>query len=193
MVEKDRIIKLTNRDTGFAGYTVPDLGIHRSFSPGETKDITFDELERLSWTSGGKELLRDFLVINDREAAEEILGSVEPEYFFTVETIKELLKNGTDEQLIDALNFAPKGVIELIKQVAVETKLNSNSKRELIEKYTHFNVSRSIDLLKVSPEEAKNEQENTNNGGRISKPFTVKEEKTGSHSRQANQNFKVLK
>ena len=45
MVEKNREIKLTNRDNGTVGYTIPDLNLHRTFSGGETKTITFEELE----------------------------------------------------------------------------------------------------------------------------------------------------
>ena len=42
---KNREIKLTNRDNGTVGYTIPDLNLHRTFSGGETKTITFEELE----------------------------------------------------------------------------------------------------------------------------------------------------
>ena len=93
MVDKNKEIRLTNRDNGSAGYTIEDLGIHRRFSPGETKTVTFDEIEKLSWAKGGKEMLRDYLIIEDKEAAEEILGEVEPEYFYTKETIDKLLNN----------------------------------------------------------------------------------------------------
>ena len=146
MIAKDAIIKLTNRDTGFVGYTIDDLNIHRRFTPGETKEVTFEELERLSWAAGGKEMLRDYLIIEDKEAAEEILGNVEPEYFYTKETVDKLLKDGSLEQLQDTLEFAPKGVIDLVKQEAVDLKLDSTAKREEIQKATHFNVTNAIDL-----------------------------------------------
>ena len=35
------------------GYYVPDLGIRRQFMPKETKEITFEELQKLSYLEGG--------------------------------------------------------------------------------------------------------------------------------------------
>lgn len=146
MVDKNKLIKLTNRDTGSVGYVIPDTNAHRRFSAGETKTVTFDEIEKLSWVDGGKELLRNYLIIEDKEAAEEILGTVEPEYFYNRETIKKLLTEGSLEQLQDTLEFAPKGVVDLVKQEAVDLKIDSNVKREEIQKQTNFNVTRAIDL-----------------------------------------------
>ena len=87
MVDKNKIIELINRDTGMAGYVIPDTGTNRTFTPGETKQVTFDEIEKLSWAPGGRELLRDYLIINDAEAAEEILGEVDQ-----VDISKEIFK-----------------------------------------------------------------------------------------------------
>jgi len=153
MVDKNKIIELINRDTGMAGYVIPDTGTNRTFTPGETKQVTFEEIEKLSWAPGGRELLRDYLIINDAEAAEEILGTVEPEYFYTKETIDKLLKEGSLDQLKDTLEFAPKGVVELLKQEAVDTKLDSTQKREAIKEATSFNVSNAINLNEADAEE----------------------------------------
>ena len=58
MVDKDKIIKVTNRDKGSVGYIIPDLGnLNRQFQPGETKDLTFEELQKLSWIPGGMYIL----------------------------------------------------------------------------------------------------------------------------------------
>ena len=50
----------------------------------------------------------------------------------------------TLEQLQDTLDFAPKGVIDLVKQEAVEMKLDSSIKRQEIQKATNFNVTNAI-------------------------------------------------
>ena len=99
MVEKNREIKLTNRDNGTVGYTIPDLNLHRTFSGGETKTITFEELEKLAWVKGGLNLLKNYLIIQDEDAVKEILGDVEPEYYYTKDTVRTLLKDGSLEQL----------------------------------------------------------------------------------------------
>jgi len=154
MVEKTREIKVTNRDNGKVGYTIPDINLHREFSAGETKTLTFDELEKLAWTNGGLVLLKDYLIINDKEAAEELLGHVEPEYFYTDETVKTLLTQGTLEQLQDTLDFAPKGVIDLIKQEAVDLQLNNVAMRKEILNKTNFNVDRAIEINEASKEDS---------------------------------------
>jgi len=43
-MEKDTLVKVVNKYNGTVGYDVPDLNIHRNFYPGETKEITFNEL-----------------------------------------------------------------------------------------------------------------------------------------------------
>ena len=175
MVEKDRIIKLTNRDTGSVGYTLDDTGAHRRFTAGETKEITFDELERLSWARGGKELLRDYLIIQDEEAAREILGNIEPEYFYTKETVQKLLTEGTLEQLQDTLEFGPKGVIDLVKQEAVELQVNNVAMRKEIQKQTSFNVDKAIEINEESKEDGEKKHAATTQ--RRANPIAASEEK----------------
>ena len=185
MVDKNKVIQVTNRDTGSVGYVIPEDGIHRRFTAGETKNLSFAEIEKLSWVPGGKEMLRDYLIIQDQEAAEEILGEVEPEYFYTKETIKTLLSNGTLEQLQDALEFGPKGVKELIKQEAVEMKLDSNVKRQEIQKATNFNVTRSIELT-----EGSDESEDAATSKRRANPIAASEE--NSTTSRTTSRYKVV-
>lgn len=170
MVSKDKIIELTNRDHGSVGYRIPDLNIHRTFSAGETKKVTFNEIEQLSWVDGGKALLKHYLIIQDPEAAEEILGEVQPEYFYTQKDVKKLLTEGTLDQLKDTLEYGPKGVIDLVKQEAVELKLNNNAMREEIQKTTHFNVTNAINNDLISKENSEDEAATTQ---RRSEPITA--------------------
>ena len=49
MIENNKIIKVTNRDNGHVGYTIPDLNnLTRTFTAGETKEITMEELRKLA-------------------------------------------------------------------------------------------------------------------------------------------------
>lgn len=156
MVEKNREIKLTNRDNGTVGYTIKDMNLHRTFTGGETKTVTFDEIEKLAWTNGGLSLLKNYLIIQDKEAAEEILGELEPEYYYDKDTVRTLLKDGSLEQLQDTLEFAPKGVIDLIKEESVAMPLNDVAKRKEIKKQTHFDIDGAI-----RANEAYNDEENS--------------------------------
>lgn len=77
-MEKTTLIKVLNRDNGSVIYSIPEMnGLRRVFQAGETKEITFEELEKLSYIPGGMELLEDSLVILDnKEAINLILGHV---------------------------------------------------------------------------------------------------------------------
>ena len=146
MIEKDTLIKVKNRDSGTVGYTIPELGnLHRSFSKGETKEITMDELRKLSYISGGKILLQNYLIVQNQDALKELLSDdVEPEYYYGEEEIKKLLLTGSNDQLLDCLEFAPEGVIGLVKDLAVSLKINDISKRNIILEKTGFNVTNAI-------------------------------------------------
>ena len=149
MIDRNKEIAVQNRDFGSVGYGIPDLdNLHRDFQPNETKIITFDELFKLSQVPGGDYIIQNYLIIHDQEAVDELLGRVEPEYFYTEDQVVELLKNGSLDELEDCLNFAPEGVLEIIKSSAVSLPLNDVAKRDLILKKLKFNVASAIEIAK---------------------------------------------
>ena len=92
MLEDKTILKVSNRDNGSVGYTIPDLGnLHRTFQPGETKEVTMGELRKLSYLPGGLNILKNLLIVDNKEAVEELIGEVEPEYYYTEEDVKKLI------------------------------------------------------------------------------------------------------
>lgn len=144
-MNKDTRIKVRNRSTGSVGYTIPDMGNYpRHFEPNEIKALPYEELQKLSYLGGGLYLLKHYLVIEDLEAREELLGWTEMEYSYTEDDIKNLLLNGSYDELLDCLDFAPVGVIELVQKIAVELKLNDIRKREAIQKATGFNINTAV-------------------------------------------------
>lgn len=150
MVDENKRIKVQNRDFGSVGYTIPDLNnLHREFQPNEVKTITYDELFKLSQVPGGAYIISNYLIIHDQEVAKELLGVLEPEYFYTEQDIIKIMKTGTIDEFEDCLNFAPKGVLDLIKQIAVALPLNDVAKRDLIQKKLNFNVGNAIELAKT--------------------------------------------
>ena len=148
------LVRVQNRDNGSVGYTIPDLNnLHRTYQPNETKNITMDELRKLSYVPGGMEILRNYLVILDEEAREEILSDVEPEYYLTKDGVKQLLLEGSLDALLDCLDFAPSGVVDLVKDVAVEIELNDVKKRDAILNKTGFNITNAINFNKETTDE----------------------------------------
>ena len=164
MIDEKKIVRVTNRDNGHVGYRIPDMNnLVRDFSANETKNITVEELKKLAYISGGPTLIRDYLVIEDPEVVEEILGEVEPEYYYNEEDVKKLLLNGSLDELKDCIEFAPKGTVDLVKQLAVELPLNDITKRKAILDMTGFNVDAAI----MINEETKDEMEDTHRVRRV--------------------------
>ena len=157
-MERSTIIKVLNRDSGAVIYTIPEMnGLRRVFQAGETKEITFEELQKLSYIPGGMPILRDSLVIlNNKEAIRELLGQVEPEYEYSRDDVINLLKNGSMDEFLDCLDFAPEGVKDLVKTLAVELPVNDVSKRQAILEKLGFNVDNAI---KIKNETAEPDQE----------------------------------
>lgn len=152
MLDDNFIVEVVNRSDGSAGYTLEDSGVHRSFTSGEVKKITMGELRSLTYTPGGLVLLHDFLQIRNREAVEELLGEVEPEYNYTSDDVKKVMLEGSYNQFLDMLDFAPEGVREMIKDYAVRYELNDVRKREaILEKYG-FNVNKAIENNRLEKE-----------------------------------------
>lgn len=156
MLTNDTIITVTNRDHGGVGYTIPDLNnLHRKFTAGEKKEVKAEEMRKLAYLPGGMALIENCLVINNDELVAELLGDVEPEYRYTISDVQDLLENGTLDELEDCLNFAPEGVIDLAKSVAVDIELNDIRKREMIQGKTGTNITNVINLKReMTKEEA---------------------------------------
>ena len=160
--DREKEILVTNRQNGVTGYKVENISLQggsitRTFNPQETKAVPFKELEALSSTPGGKKILDEYLIVKDSEALQQLNMQVEPEYNYDENTVRNLLKTGTLEELEDCLNFAPAGVIDLIKKVAVEDELADLNKRELITAKTGFNISNNIDINHIMNENNNNE------------------------------------
>lgn len=155
---ENKIVKVTNRNNGFTSYSIPEMNVARDFAPGEQKKIPYEEIRQLSYMPGGEYMIKNYLIVEDEESLEELNIEVEPEYFYTEETIKELLLNGTLDQLEDALNFGPNGVKELIKQIAVETEIPDTRKRELISAKTGFSIESAINVNRVMNAEEEKEE-----------------------------------
>lgn len=148
-MDNNTMIGIHNRDNATIFYDIPEMnGLHRVFQPGERKEVALGELIKLSYEPGGMALLQDSLVIENKKAVAQILGQVEPEYDYTAEDVKKLLIEGSLDELLDCLDFAPEGVIELVKALAVELPLNDVAKREAILTKTNFNVTNAIQIKK---------------------------------------------
>jgi hypothetical protein len=147
------IVNVTNRDAGRVVYSLPDRGIKRIFNAGESKKIELEELRQLSYATGGEFLLKNCLVVNNTDALSALNIEVEPEYFYTEAEVKTLLTTGTLDELEDCLNFAPEGVIDLVKKIAVDEEIPDTRKRKLITEKTGFSIDNAINVNHIMSEE----------------------------------------
>lgn len=150
MLNNSDKIRVENRANAVVVYRIPESNAVRRFVGHEIKEIPMGELRQAIQIPGTKTVIEDDLIIHSKEAVEELLPGAEPEYFYTISDVDFLLEKGTLDQLKDALDFAPEGVITVIQDRAVETNLNDMRKREAILDTTGFDVTKAIELRKLS-------------------------------------------
>jgi predicted transcriptional regulator len=148
------LISVKNRNNGTTVYKIPDKNIVRTFAPGETKQISLDELKELQWIPGGEYLLKNLLIVDNKVALDALNMKVEPEYFYTEDDIRKLL-TGMDnmDEFLDFLDFATEGAIDIAKDIAVKERIPDSRKREALSAKTGFNIDSAINMDKLFEEE----------------------------------------
>lgn len=143
-MENNTVFNVKNRSAGVVGYNIPEEKIRREFAPGETKKISWYELEKLSFQPGGTRLMEEYLLIYNDKAVSELNLHTEPEYYMNETDVVKLIKEGSLDEWLDALDFAPTGVMDLIKQLSVTVPLNDYNKRQALKEKVGFDVDAAI-------------------------------------------------
>lgn len=154
MINQDTLYNVKNRSSSVVVYRIPESNLRREFAPGETKRIPFGELEKLTYQQGGREMLEQFLQIVDEVVTTDLNVHRDVEYNMSEGQIRDLLVSGSLDAFLDALDFAPIGVIDLIKTMAVKLPLTDLNKRKALKEKTGFDVDKAL----VHIEEEKNEE-----------------------------------
>jgi hypothetical protein len=173
-MDKNKMVKVINKFNGIVGYEVPELGVNRTFYPRESKNISYDELEKLSYLPGGSSILRNYLEITDEEVIMELFNiKPEPEYHYSEDDVKKLLITGSLDQFLDCLDFAPPVIIDMIKDMAVTLPLNDMAKREAIKDKIGFDVTKAIEIknTKYDGEVENDVEEKVSTSGRRTAPI----------------------
>lgn len=144
MIKQDTMYSVKNRSSSVVVYRIPETNLRREFAPGETKKIPFGELEKLTYQEGGRELLENFLQIMENEVTSDLGVNREVEYNMSEKEIAALLQTGSLDAFLDALDFAPIGVIDLIKTMAVQLPLTDMNKRKALKQKTGFDVDKAL-------------------------------------------------
>lgn len=140
----DTMYLVKNRSGTNCIYRIPEDGVRRSFAPGEVKKVSAAELEKLTYQPGGLAILSNFLQIMDVPVRAELGLHAEPEYDMSEEDITKMLREGSMDQFLDCLDFAPPGVIDLVKRISVDMPLTDYNKREALKKKIGFDIDKAI-------------------------------------------------
>ena len=193
MINEATKYNVKNRSSSVVVYRIPETNLRREFAPGEVKAIPFGELEKLTFQEGGRELLENFLQIIDEAVTTNLNVNREVEYNMSEADVKNLLVSGSLDAFLDALDFAPIGVIDLIKSMAVALPLTDISKRKALKEKTGFDVDKAL----VHVEEEKAEEAATKGAsaapaqsGRRVKPEAAPAQPAGG--RRTNTQYKIV-
>lgn len=143
-------IRVYNRSNSIVFYQDEDNNKHRSWEPTSNgkesyKDLDFEEIERMVNTRGGRVLFEQYLLIKEPEICSRLDLDCPDEYFYDTNKVIQILENGSENDLINMLDNAPDGVKDLIKQAAIEIKLDSSRKRQIIKDKLNFDINFAID------------------------------------------------
>ena len=127
MINQTDMYNVKNRSSSVVVYSIPESNLRRTFAPGESKRIPFSELEKLTYQPGGRELIANFLQIMEEEVTQDLNIHREPEYNMSEAQVRDLILNGSLDAFLDALDFAPIGVIDLIKSLSVSLPITGSS------------------------------------------------------------------
>ena len=150
-------MKIRNRSASVVGYTIPDLHIRRRFSPGEVKELPKEELEQLLYQPGGRAVLTDYLQVAKEDIGNIDMEEQEKEYYYTEEEIKKVITSGSLDEFLDMLDFAPEGVINLVKNYAISLPISDLYKIEALKDKTGFDAAKALENLKEVENEPKPE------------------------------------
>jgi hypothetical protein len=81
---------------------------------------------------------------------------VEPEYHMTDRDVANLIKTGSLDAFLDALDFAPAGVIDLIKKLSVDIPLMDMNKRKALKEKTGFDVDAALRHIEEDKDDTSN-------------------------------------
>ena len=162
--------RVKNRGASTVVYKIADKGIRREFKPGQIMQISSEELEELTFQPGGTMILSQFLQILDLDGIQAARIKTEPEYHMSEADVAKLITSGSLDAFLDALDFAPIGVIDLIKKLSISIPMVDIQKRKALKEKTGFDVEAALKHNEEDKEETQSTILKTNNGERRIQP-----------------------
>lgn len=149
------ICNVKNRSGSHVVYNIPEIGVRRSFAPGEVKKISYEELEKLTYQAGGMEIITKFLQIQDDTVLNNFNMHVEPEYHMSESDVAKMIAYGSQDEFLDMLDFAPDGVIDLVKRMAIQMPMTDYNKIKALKEKTGLDVEAALKNIRAEKEDEK--------------------------------------
>lgn len=143
-------MKVTNRSDSRVVYNLPELNnTRRLFEVGETKELTNKEMDALYQLAGGAELVKDYLLIEDRQWVFKNCGEVPTEYYWNTPEITKCILEDPLDLFAETLDYAPAGVLDVLKRLAWTLPLTDLNKIKAIEDKLGFDVQAAVKIMAV--------------------------------------------
>lgn len=143
-------MKVYNRSDSNVTYSLPELQTRRVFALGESKDLDAKELEALWQMDGGMTIIKDYLCVDDKAWIEAHWPDAPIEYFWKTEDVRKCLLEDPIDLFQETLEYAPAGVIDLIKMLAWQIPITDLNKIEAIRQATGFDTLAAIEVMSAS-------------------------------------------
>ena len=194
-MENTTKVKVRNRSNSVVVYSVEDLRVRREFMPGEVKQIPLEEIYALSQKAGGATIIANYLFIENPAAVEEMSMNVEPEYYLDDKGVIDLLTNGSVDALLDCLDFAPAGVLDLVQKYAISLPVTDTRKIKAIKDKTGFDVALALKHKAELEAEAAEASNQTESGMTVDQPTgrRVQPKTTEASGRRTTPKYNVVK
>jgi amino acid transporter len=118
------IIKVKNRSASRVGYLIPDSHTRRVFAPGEIKEISTEELEKLAYQPGGMYILVNHLQVEPNAVKDLKMEAPEREYYYSEDQVKTLMEEGTAPAFTTVFGNVLGNVLNLFVAVSCLGTLN---------------------------------------------------------------------
>lgn len=179
-VKDDDVVEITNLLDCTCGYVVELTGVRRSLPPHASFKVKAGELRELNYQLGGQEILKNYIRVDNPSLAKEFGVDVEntPEYNWGREEVKDCLLNANIDVLLDALDFAPAGIKQLISDMAVELEISDVNKRQAISKAMGVDIDSMISNKHVYDDEQVEEKPKTTRRRTTKSTTTTKTRRT---------------
>ncbi len=144
LIDDSEIVPVKNMMRHEVGYVLTS-GVARHFAPHMTIRIKAEELRDLSYESGGLDFLRNYVCVGNSALAEEFgISNDLIEYTWGEKEIEEALTTADIDVLLDALDFAPDGIVEELRDKAIELEIPDGNRIAAINKRLGIDINTMI-------------------------------------------------